>query len=184
MLTIHGYASLKRLIPSLVIAAGLFMVSPLELQAAPSGGGAINTTTAVYDSGYSYIVRQDFGITADRSLVSSSTLRVFENGIELGPAHTWHSQIRSLGMGRFSHWGGSDGTSSPSALYFSASDNTDPRQNGRMYTYRTDSQAVPPPPTPTPSPAVTPPPTPTRSFSPPPAASSPSPAASIPTARC
>ena len=39
-----------------------------------------------------------------------------------------HADIRSLGGGRFSHWGNN--------LFFSASDNTDPRTNGRTYTYQ------------------------------------------------
>ncbi len=34
-----------------------------------------------------------------------SCLRLFENGIEVGPAHSDHGAIRSLGGGRFSHWG-------------------------------------------------------------------------------
>jgi hypothetical protein len=56
---------------------------------------------------------------------------VFENGRELGPAHTLHATIRTSGAGRFSHWG--SGTSQ--GLYFSASDNTNPKSNGRAYTY-------------------------------------------------
>ncbi|MFA6247309.1 MAG: hypothetical protein WC615_10240 [Mucilaginibacter sp.] len=55
-----------------------------------------------------------------------STLRLFEDNVELGPAHTEHQEIRDLGRGRFSHWGNS--------LYFSSSDNTDPVLNHRKYT--------------------------------------------------
>lgn len=55
----------------------------------------------------------------------ASPLRLYEDGIPLGPAHTLHADIRAQGGGRFSHWGGS--------LYFSASDNSDPRVNGRRY---------------------------------------------------
>ncbi len=54
-----------------------------------------------------------------------SPLRLFENGIELGPPHTLHSEIRTQGAGRFSHWG--------HALYFSTSDGSDPRSNQRVY---------------------------------------------------
>src|ERR1700719_1301350 len=35
-----------------------------------------------------------------------STLRLFEEGREVGPAHSLHDEIRDLGRGRFSHWGG------------------------------------------------------------------------------
>jgi glycosyltransferase involved in cell wall biosynthesis len=54
-----------------------------------------------------------------------SHLVVLEDGGPLGPAHTAHDIIRSKGGGAFSHWGG--------RLYFSTSDNTDPRCNGREY---------------------------------------------------
>jgi hypothetical protein len=54
-----------------------------------------------------------------------SKTRVFENDAELGPAHSIHEKIRSVGSGQFSHWG--------TTLYFSASDNSDPRTNGRQY---------------------------------------------------
>ncbi|MDP7135379.1 MAG: hypothetical protein QF437_33090, partial [Planctomycetota bacterium] len=37
-----------------------------------------------------------------------------------------HRDIRELGKGRYSHW-------TQSTLYFSASDSTDPRTNGRKY---------------------------------------------------
>ncbi|WP_145998624.1 hypothetical protein [Methyloterricola oryzae] len=56
---------------------------------------------------------------------SASCLMVFENGKPLGPAHAAHEEIRRIGGGRFSHWGGD--------LFFSTSDNTDPRTNGRNY---------------------------------------------------
>ena len=128
---------------------------------------AINTAAAFYHSGNNYIVVQDFGTPPDTMQATPSTLRIFENGKELGPAHSWHADIRSLGMGRFSHWGGSDGTQ-PSALYFSASDNTDPRTNGRMYTYRTDSQSAPPITPPAPPPVAPPAPPPVAPPPPPP----------------
>jgi hypothetical protein len=57
---------------------------------------------------------------------SGSRIRLFEDGKALGPAHVSHDEIRRLGAGRFSHWG--------AQLYFSTSDNSDPRSNGRHYT--------------------------------------------------
>jgi pectate lyase len=58
---------------------------------------------------------------------TGSTLRVFENDVELGPAHTFHEDIRQIGRGSFSHWG--------TDIYFSTSDNTNPLTNGRKYAY-------------------------------------------------
>ena len=56
---------------------------------------------------------------------TNSNLRLFEDNVELGPAHCLHSDIRESGAGRFSHWG--------DYLIFSTSDNSDPRSNGRAY---------------------------------------------------
>ena len=59
---------------------------------------------------------------------NSSTLEFIENGRRLGPGHSFHSEIATLGSGRYSHWQG--------YLVFSSSDNTDPRSNGRVYSIR------------------------------------------------
>ena len=57
-----------------------------------------------------------------------STIELYENGRRLGPAHSDHSDVASLGQGRFSHWRGNGTT-----MYWSSSDNTDPATNGRAY---------------------------------------------------
>lgn len=57
-----------------------------------------------------------------------SPLRIEEDGVPLGPAHSLHALIRDEGLGRFSHWGPQQ------VLLFSASDNSDPNRNGRLYT--------------------------------------------------
>jgi len=54
-----------------------------------------------------------------------SPARLYEDDRHLGPAHAMHRQIGTIGEGIYSHWGW--------ALYFSASDNSDPRTNGRSY---------------------------------------------------
>jgi pectate lyase len=59
---------------------------------------------------------------------SASFMEVFEDGRPLGPGHAPHEDVRRLGQGRFSHWG--------DRLYFSTSDNSDPRTNGRHYTVK------------------------------------------------
>jgi len=56
---------------------------------------------------------------------SGSQLVLLEDGQPLGPAHTGHDDIRTLGAGRYSHWG--------DKLYFSSSDGSDPNHNGRVY---------------------------------------------------
>jgi hypothetical protein len=57
-----------------------------------------------------------------------SELLLYEDGIPLGPAHSPHGEIRSLGNGRYSHW-----FTGRMIIMFSASDNSDPRTNGRVY---------------------------------------------------
>jgi hypothetical protein len=64
-----------------------------------------------------------------------STLRLFENVRELGPAHAAHYQIRDVGRGLFSYWSDPGGA----VLRFSTSDNTDPRTNSRRYIVCYDS---------------------------------------------
>jgi pectate lyase len=105
-----------------------------------NGIQALNLSNASSDGGFSYKA-YDLPVAGDsQSAPSNSTLKVFENGKELSAAHSKHDDIRKIGKGRFSHW--------LNALYFSASDNTDPRTNGRTYTYSLDGStggvAVPP----------------------------------------
>jgi lysophospholipase L1-like esterase len=58
-----------------------------------------------------------------------SNLRVRQDGRHLRPPHVPVEEIREKGRGAYGHW--QDG------LYFSATDNTDVRTNGRRYDYRT-----------------------------------------------
>src|ERR1051325_722786 len=55
-----------------------------------------------------------------------SALILFEGDEPLGPAHAPHDFIRESGGGAYSHWRGGH-------LYFSTSDGSDPRENGRCY---------------------------------------------------
>jgi hypothetical protein len=57
-----------------------------------------------------------------------SELKLYEDGVLLGPAHTGHEVIAALGNGRYSHW-----RTNRTIIMFSASDNSDPRTNGRVY---------------------------------------------------
>ena len=56
---------------------------------------------------------------------TSSTLVLFEDDQPLGPPHAGHETIRQVGRGNYSHW--------ENGLYFSTSDGSDPRTNGRRY---------------------------------------------------
>ncbi|MDP1965601.1 MAG: GSCFA domain-containing protein [Reyranella sp.] len=58
----------------------------------------------------------------------TSSLLLYEDDIELGPAHELHERIIKLGGGAYSFWKGT--------LYFSTSDGSDPNANGRNYTVR------------------------------------------------
>jgi radical SAM protein with 4Fe4S-binding SPASM domain len=69
------------------------------------------------------------GLEGDSPTLSfHSRLRLYEDGTLLGPPYANHLVIRDRGRGRYSHWG--------TQLLFSSSDNTDPRTNGRQYSYR------------------------------------------------
>jgi MoaA/NifB/PqqE/SkfB family radical SAM enzyme len=57
----------------------------------------------------------------------ASRLCLYENDVRLTTAHHVHSSIRLGGGGRYSHW--------RNALYFSASDDSDPNRNGRTYSF-------------------------------------------------
>jgi hypothetical protein len=58
---------------------------------------------------------------------SRSPLLLCEDQNHLGPAHSLHDDVRTIGRGRYSHWG--------SEVIFSSSDNSDPNTNGRRYSY-------------------------------------------------
>ncbi len=95
---------------------------------------ALNVSGAWSDGGYSWMLSYKFGMPADNNNFSKqSTLRLFENGLEIRPAHSLHADIRTMGAGRFSHWSQTNGTGE--SIRFSASDNTNPQTNGKKYSY-------------------------------------------------
>lgn len=81
------------------------------------------------ENGYCWIVSlPQYESSADSMKDGSrSKLLLYENGKVLGPAHSLHAEIRTNGLGRYSHWVGS--------IYFSTSDNSDPNNNGKKYTF-------------------------------------------------
>ncbi|MGY8631858.1 class I SAM-dependent methyltransferase, partial [Bradyrhizobium sp. 14AA] len=70
----------------------------------------------------------------DEECSDRSMLRLFEDGRELGPAHSAHADVARLGAGRFSHWARD--------LLFSSSDGQDPRHNGRRYVVIAEAASV------------------------------------------
>lgn len=93
----------------------------------------------VPELGHCAIARFDLGREGDRESGGRSDLVLLEDGRPLGPPHSLHADIRNLGAGRYSHW-------TRDSLYFSASDNSDPRRNGRRYEfYYGAPEQIPPP---------------------------------------
>ncbi|MBT2561448.1 pectate lyase [Pedobacter sp. ISL-68] len=126
----------------------LFSSDSASVLAAISGStGKLSLIGVKSEGGYAYKISQSISGGDNATSKEQSILRLFENGVELGPAHSIHDDIRNLGKGRFSHWG--------TTVIFSASDNTDPRTNGRSYTYVMGGTSAALPPAET----VTPPPT-------------------------
>lgn len=126
------------------VACSSSAATPASTDAAPppapsSDGGAMadaSTTTCgtldpsaiEQDEGRSFVVARNFGFRGDTpSDPAHSPLRLFEDGRELGPAHSTIADVRAAGAGKFLHAG--------NALYFSSSDGSDPRTNGRIYAY-------------------------------------------------
>lgn len=64
-----------------------------------------------------------------------SNLQVREDGEPLGPPHVLYESLVAEGGGAFVHWGRS--------LFFSTSDNSDPRHNGRRYALEGQAQISP-----------------------------------------
>ena len=78
-------------------------------------------------SGIAYVAAAPFGELADTpSDPRRSPVTLYENGLPLGPPHSLHGDIATIGHGRFSHWTGL-------GVVFSVSDNGDPNYNGRRY---------------------------------------------------
>lgn len=87
-----------------------------------------------YESGGRYMYVSPLGDLSERADTSSfpkrSRLMLYEDGTPLGLAHSSHEDIKTYGLGRFSHWDGK--------LYFSTTDSTNPNINGRSYSYVSD----------------------------------------------
>jgi hypothetical protein len=80
-----------------------------------------------HESGHCYIAALPDDVPPGEAIGSprKSALQLFEAGVQLGPGSASHEEIRVKGEGAYSHWG--------SSLYFSTTDNVDPRTAGREY---------------------------------------------------
>jgi hypothetical protein len=115
--------------PVLLLAAGILCLLPFLLTPTfhfTVASGSIKSETGnaysapVQIESYIFVARSDSNANPERS-----KLLLYENGKILGPAHTLHDIIRQEGRGTYSHWN--------KQVLFSASDNSDPRSNGRAY---------------------------------------------------
>lgn len=77
------------------------------------------------EDGYCFICELPTGLVSDAD--GRSRIKIYEDGRPLPQPHCMHRDIRKHGGGRFSHWG--------DRLYFSTTDNTNPLENGRKYTF-------------------------------------------------
>jgi ABC-type polysaccharide/polyol phosphate transport system ATPase subunit len=87
----------------------------------------LETGNFVHQKGYTWwLDLSEYEIEGDTNERPKRSIYILcENGVPLRPGHWTHEFIRQYGKGAYSHWG--------KALYFSTSDNSDPRTNGRAY---------------------------------------------------
>ena len=88
----------------------------------------IPATAIRHARGHGYVYRLPAllqGWPGDDRDAQNSRLLLFEDGALLGEGHATHEALITRGGGRYSHW--SD------QVFFSASDNSNPRRNGRRY---------------------------------------------------
>lgn len=134
------------LIATCLIACGVVVAQdqPTEGTIAPAGIG--------HEQGFAYTISMPAPVLPDNpAAANGSVLRLFEDDQELGPPHSVHQTIRDVGEGSYSHWSGEASGANP-MLYFSTSDNSDPRTNGRHYHWAiikdSHGKPIPPPATP------------------------------------
>jgi hypothetical protein len=123
----HAAAHARRVIWLIAATAMLALLSYATLQTR-SGAWVMlwqraNLASFAHDSGHAY--SSPTGVPDQSSHQRPSPAHVFEDGRLLGPANATKESIRELGAGRYAFW--------HDAVFFSASDNSDPARNGRLY---------------------------------------------------
>ncbi len=117
------------------VCLALTLVVVIDSWAAAEGQrdtGVLDPAAIQPEKGCCYVVSVKAPCAPDSQAGAQSFLRLLEEGRELGPAHSMHETIRESGGGAYSHWAG-DPRPETQRLYFSASDNSDPRTNGKKY---------------------------------------------------
>jgi hypothetical protein len=94
----------------------------------------IRPTDVRHESGVGYTARLSGGRRGDKDSAGSKCV-LLEDGKALSTPRALHADIRDKGRGRYSHW-------TEGSLYFSASDNSDPRTNGKNYTLVSDARVL------------------------------------------
>jgi hypothetical protein len=116
-----------------VVAAAILSISTYSYVNPPIWVSSLDPSKIRAIKGFLYIVSYNvvpiFWLPTDRYNPTAG-LKLLENGHPLGPGGTLHAGIAEQGKGRYSYWGNS---LLHNELYFSASDNSDPRSNGRTY---------------------------------------------------
>ena len=130
---VRGACAVVAILAALLLL-GLWLMRPtLHVDIAPEHirpVAGLPYAVPVPQAEFPYAVRGD----GARSL-RRSTLVLYEDGARLGPAHAPHRHIRDVGRGAYSQWG--------RILIFSSSDNTDPRTNGRRYSFDVTAEPAP-----------------------------------------
>lgn len=143
-ITFFGFTNCQKEDPILTNFEGSTLNVEIDKSASTSSTGAITGTlinrNLRSDGGVAYKISIPVENGDTQESPNQSNLKLYENGKELGEAHARHADIRNIGKGKFSHWG--------KTIIFSTSDNTDPRRNGRTYTYVVNGKEVPATPAP------------------------------------
>jgi hypothetical protein len=125
-IAVLGFAAL---IGTAALVAQLF-VAPVSTAVDTAGVNAVGGKAFTMDASLKSRWRRLVEVRSDQvPYPRQSNLVVLEDGKPLGPPHAVHVDIDKQGAGRYSHWVASPG----GMLIFSASDNSDPRTNGRKY---------------------------------------------------
>jgi len=109
VLSLVLFSQCQKDLPTEAAAPVVKMVSADKISAISTSATTLPTTVNSADfrpeSGYAFKLKRDFGVAGDDlSNGSASSLRLFENGVELGPAHSVHSEIINYGRGTFPQW--------------------------------------------------------------------------------
>jgi hypothetical protein len=104
--------------------------SAVDAQAVQAGSGRLRYVPVEVAFAFPFRIRSD-----SSNAPKASSLRLYEDGRLLEPAHAEHSVIEAGGAGHYSHWNG--------FLYFSSSDDTEPASAAHRYTFSVKPALIP-----------------------------------------